>query len=173
MSENRLQKWLLWEFGATLAVIIVMWPLGRWLSFRNDAFYAAIANGDLLLFAALLLIGVYAEYAALSASNSSARSSLAWISSICHLTGVVGLVAYGGIKVFLMDGGNAGHGSDCVFSVPGIHSNSTEKCDALNMISLMGMALVTTALVFGLSYHLIANSAGPKLPSTRTGGESE
>ena len=58
---SRRTNWVVWQIVMPLCFIAVSWPICKWIKGINYAFEKTFSGGDLLLFSALLLIGVYVE----------------------------------------------------------------------------------------------------------------
>jgi hypothetical protein len=61
--QRHLMDWCIWKVLLPFLVLLVLWPIYRFVGQQPDAFNQAFEHGDLLIFAALLFIEVAIESA--------------------------------------------------------------------------------------------------------------
>jgi len=157
MMKSRLSNWLLWEYSVTMSILLVMWPLGRvWVN-RPDAFYEALADGDIILFAGLLMMGVYVEFEYLKTSDDVHRNAqLYLLAKICHVGGILTLAVFAFLKYFLMNSSTLRQSVECHMYLPASGIDHFSVCDQMNYIVIVALATAVAALMVGASFHGIS-----------------
>jgi hypothetical protein len=68
--QKHLMNWCIWKVLFPFFVLVIVWPIYRFIGDRPDAFTQAFEHGDLLIFAALLFIEAAIENAEASRGMS-------------------------------------------------------------------------------------------------------
>ncbi len=105
--EKNWRHWYLWQCIAPLAVLFMMWPIGGIIVEAEHSFHKAFADGNLLIFSALLLIGVSLEFRKTKSTNRGNRNLRSILDSKAEISlfaAVLLILWFGAVKVDMMQG---------------------------------------------------------------------
>lgn len=95
------RNWFIWQVGMPLFFIIMSWPISKWIAEVDHAFEKSLSGGDLILFSAMLLMGVMIELSYIRSSEKELENDrvLDWIADLALAFAFIVLFLYAVIKV--------------------------------------------------------------------------
>jgi hypothetical protein len=102
--QKQWRDWCMWQCGLPILVLLLIWPLGRFVAEATDAFHQAFGTGDLLIFSALLLISMAVEFRRIQLVEPRLLHD-GWVESNSEAALFAAIIAFlflGGIKVDVM-----------------------------------------------------------------------
>lgn len=100
-----MRYWFLWEVALPVSVIGSFWPFERFIGQSAQPFQDAFCQGDLLLFSALLLMGVamHVKMKEILWRRSGLEVDLGFTRDVTRYLALLSIFLYGAIRVHLMN----------------------------------------------------------------------
>ena len=93
LLRKRRRDWAVWQVSMPLFFILVSWPISRWVAEVDHAFEKSLSGGDLILFSAMLLLGIVVEFSQIRLSEERLQTDEALERTACFaLVFAVGLL---------------------------------------------------------------------------------
>lgn len=104
LIEKQWRDFKLWKCLVPLIAVIIIWPVGAFIVNTDHSFQKVFSDGDLLIFASLLLIGIFIEFKKiqLSQENLLYDNELDKDANIALVFAIIFLIIFGAIKVDIL-----------------------------------------------------------------------
>ncbi len=102
--RKRWHDWSIWQCALPVVVIALTWPIGSVISEAENCFFRTFADGSLLLFSGMLLVGASLELRKTQAGDMEIywNISLNFIAQVALAGSLIVLIIYGAIKTDMM-----------------------------------------------------------------------